>query len=822
MGVNLASTPLQPSLFVGLGQTGIRCLELIQRRLSSNPATGSRLLGIRMAGDRSSSHAGLLELDEENVLDLPWDHSQASRLAKAAPGYEWWLESDSFIERLDARMAFHVMKYFQRDDRLSDWLRRFIQRFGVNKDNPLMLYVIVSLQDPESGFLGDLILEILNQVGIDKISVRFPCLIVDSERKDASYTRGWVSASLREIERFMQKGQSLGGLLAETPLPYELFGHWLFIDNENYLPALADQLVALAEKKTAIQFGNNLGNLDMPPRFSMTVSKSFTFSIPIEEIRQVCAARLIKEELLRETYYTDSELHTLAREFLRGKENHSALEWDFFRLLAYVLDGKDAGLLDGLHVIQAHSVEILVPELGRFLNTEFKGTPKDVEQFLRILLGEMTDAIEKYTRAQRSVEWMRQRLPVLRSVISDFSREISRWIKVWDSLERLTEQQHKKIAMEILASKWETEYCEIILREGSKQTGSDPFDTYYLDLKEHSGWQGLILDVRKLLGWQWETPKGQKPYLRCLVEDTAYVEAQDIAPILWKETVHLIAWLANADSIFDYLGRLGYREIAAMFERAPVSLRCDPLPAPERRSHRYLVCANDPMIHTWNLHPSIQHCQINEKERLTYLEFEHNLPVDGARFLHDNTLSNQSIEAAFVFPHEQNAWKIEQKMSEKRLKGQFPAQFVRLMHQREHFETAMGCVFWGWLVQKKMGLKTCWQIDTQDGAEPICLDAADSPALSLEEALFNFLVRIPLEDISGLHPLSKGYFPATIARLRKKNMEYQNLARSKRAEFYEPLQEKIQIWQHSPKPFDRGLALYQTYLLAENKTHKQK
>lgn len=817
----------QPSLFVGLGKAGIRCLELVQRRLPSDSMTGAHLIGIRMVDIHRASHADESELGVESLLDLKWDHEQAVRLAAASSGYEWWLNNNgnNNIERLDARMAFHVMKYFYRDSRLQEVLNHAAQTLAVNKDNPLNLYVIASLQEPESAFLGDIVLEIMQQFGSDKVSVRLPCLLVDSDNKDNFGRAAWVSAALREIERFTQKGQLLGGTSKDIYIPDELFSHILLLEDEHCLPALADQLTTLMEKKAATHFSNDFGNLPSPAQFSMTVSRSYSFIVPVQEIRRICAARLLKEELLDAKYFTESKLHVFVSNFLRGIEP-SRLEWKFFRILADVLDGKKLNERENLDFSRNSSLtEIFNAGLGEFLNSKFPGTLKDFENFLLALEKDMSQALDECARKGGWFQGMKQHLPQFRSGINDFAREVSRWTKVWNSLKLHVDQRYKQASMELLTLKQESEYGRAILREAEEQTDYTALENgYYSDLKERSEeWQELISNTRKLIIWQWVIPKAQKPYLRCLIDNNVYTDAQSMLPPLWLQANRLTSRLADSESVFEFLGRLSSQEIKTAFDNALPSLQYDPHPALERRFCQYLICASDPMIHDWKLHPGIQHCQINDKKRLTYLGFEYNLPIIGAVFLQNHkTHYISETDAAFVFPHEQYAWQIEQKLKAKNIQGNFPAQLVRLMHNHENFEIAMWCVFWGWVVQKKMSQATHWWLDAGDGFEPIRLDSDNFPALNIENALFNFLIQLPLQDMSGLHPFSKGNFFATMALLREKNMGYQKRSRVKRSEFYDSVRNRIQIWQNSQKPFDQGLALYQTYLLAEDKNRGRK
>ncbi len=820
MNLSSAGEIAQPSLIVGLGPAGIRFLELIQQRLSVVASANVRCLGIRTAV-ASFARPQLSGIEPENLIEIPWDRNRARRLAESAGGYEWWLDNDTsaHAERLDSRMAFHVMRNFYRDGRIEAYLKRTMTelKIDLNNSNTLMLFIVSSLSDAESALIGELTFEILQQIGIKQIPIRLPCLMIGSEMDQSLSRQAWVTSALREIDRLTQKWQIFHRDVNDVVLEHELFNHALLLGDESYLPALADQLIGLVQKEAALKFSNDYGNLPSPVYFSMTVSRSWTYYVPVDQIRRACAARLLKEEVFESVSLSEGRLHALVNEFLEGSDPNRA-DWKLFRRLAGVIQRRKSSDFDTLiQHTENLSDEVFSEELCRFLNVKSMANPQDVIRFLEVLEKDLIVAIDEDVHMAGISTNIRLQLPALRAVIDSFSRVAFQRMNVWASLASQVEDQYAQTSRDLRSLRQATHSSQALLREPLGYNKQESAETsYYQELKERPDrWQLLIQEVHNLINWQWVKFKGQNPYLRCRIADTVYAEAPEMFSSLWRLTCRLLGQVAEFETIFSHLGHLSAQQINATLDAAPSSLQYDPLPASERRFHRYLISATDPMIYDWNIKPDIQICQTTDNKRLTYMVFEHNLPIKGLNF---PSSTSRNIEGAFVFPNEQYAWKIESKMRLLKLDHvPFPAQFVRLMHSPAEFEIAMQCIFWGWFAHTA---NTHWQLDPNDGKEAISLESGSFPAMSVEDALLNFLIRIPLLDLSELHPLCHRNFPVTMARLRHGLVEQAKISSASRAEFRERLQEKIEFWKNSQKPFENGLAMYQSYLLILDRKKK--
>src|SRR6266498_507266 len=821
------TSQVQPCLFIGLGATGIHCLELIGKNLPGDVNEGAHMLGIRMAGSYVTSHPGPAEFKQANILEMRWDEAQALRLAKQTPGYEWWLNAWHQVikngedrGRLEGRMAFHLMKYFYQDSRVETYLMNLTQSLGTHARKPLMLFVITSLSEPEAACLGELMLEVLRVIGPDVVPVHIPCCLVDYQNSTGSGNSEWIIPSLRELERFMQKGQVLGGDFVDSLTFDELFNHILLIDNQAQLPALANLLTSLLNQRTASQFSSHFANVPQPGRLSMLVGRSYTFRIPVVDLRRVCSARLVLDELLKRHYLED--VQPWIRRFLLGDAAVGA-DWRFYQVLVkiqdeHVLSEADKAALKRPDI----PVDILNTRLMQFLN-EFPGSLVDVRLFLSSLEDQLVNAVEKVARG---IPGIRQQLPRLRMVINAYEKVLEHWDQSYNKLKEFAqlyyEQSLKELSLQLLEVPFQRSFVRAIARQNFP---ASPEDIYYDDLKKPvQEWQTLTKNLRQGLDWEWTFSGDQKPFLRCLISGSAYVEPSSMLEPLCEHAYRLTGRVAENESVFDFLSRLSSADILTSFEKAPVLVQYDPLITSDRRTFKYITCVNNSIQHEWNLGPTVQYCEAFDNKRLVYTRFDYNIPVDGGLF-YQNILKSANAKArnSYVFPHEQYAWQLERKMRAMRVyTSPLPAQLVRLMHNPSFFEIAMWCVFYGWIQQKNSDYANInWQLDLGNGTEPICLDTEKFPSLSIEDALTNLLIRFPLQDTEGLHPFSKGNLASTLVSLNQKIKE-QHEHSSENIEFITTLQVNIEGWRESQKPFDQGLAMIQSYFLVRTKRHNHK
>lgn len=821
--MTLIGVNTKPSLIVGLGSAGIRCLELIKQRIPALEASSVQYLGIRTQVGFSSEPLQLSDLGSENLIEIPWDHERARRLAESTNEYGWWLDNEAagHAERSDARMAFHVMRNFYRDSRIEAHLKRIKTVLKVDSNNSMMLFMVSSLCEVESAVIGELAFEILQQIGISHIPVRFPCLLVGSTKDDQD-NPSWVSAALREMDRFTQKWQIFHRDGDEIVIEHELFTRMMLLEDERCLPALADQIAGLVQKEAALNFSNDYGNLPLPADFSMTIGRSWTYYVPVNEIRRACAARLLKEELFDSTLFSEGRLHALVKEFLENTDS-ARIEWGPFRRLAAVLQGKRSSEINVLiQGTEGFSEEVFAEELCRYLNSRQMTNLQDAIKFLDILEKDLVAAINENAHMAGLSDQTHLQLPLLRAVIGGFRDAAAERMDIWKALASQTDHQHKLVVKELNATKQPARSGRALLRDAVGYGKQELLENYFQELKvSPERWLSLVEDVRNLMSWQWVRTKGQAPYLRCRVGGTVYTEGTEIFSSIWKQACQITELVAESETVFMHLGRLSAHQINAIFDAAPASLPYDPLPSAERRFHQYLIGARDPMIHDWMIKPDIQICQTSDNKRLTYAAFEYNLPIKGANLpmgaMHD------SVNAC-AFPNEQYALKIETDMKALRLdkasgkdKVSLPSQLVRVMHCPADFERVMNCIFWGW-VTNTAGSQ--WMLDPNDGREPIHLGNDQFPAMSMEDAVLNFLVRIPLKDLNRLHPLCRENYPMTMTRLDRRLEQCSKIRFAQRAKIHDRLQENIELWKHSQKPFDRGVAIYQTYLLALDRKKK--
>lgn len=836
--VSEASVPHHPTLFIGLGEAGIHFIDLVRQRMPAGFEAGAPYLGLRAANLSQYGRAqapGAPDDANPAVITLRWNAEQARRVAEQTPGFEWYqqcLDDPSARARLDGRMAFLMAVYLQHDDRLENRLNALVQSLEISSANPLMIYIITSVREPESAFLGDLICALYTWIGRTRIRVLMPCLVLNDTRKNAPSRPGWAAVCLRELERFTLRGKQNAvawpaGLVPPALEIVEggLFSSLLVIENESYLPLLANQLAALVERDAAVKFSADYCNLPIPDQFSVSTSNSHTFWVPVEELRCACAVRMLREELLESR---DEENSTFAKviEFLRGSSTNSPLGWDAFGWMADVLEGKPRS--SSYLVVNARTLpEIFNRRLEQFLNNEHSSSLYPSERFLTNLQNSMEKTLNPVSRMGEGGSALVGQMPGFREVIGGYLQAISEWKVVLTSLDRQLEDRYERMRLQLCAALRNATSGQTVYWLGSNL--EDPIEPAYQQLRSQprENWITLLEKLRESMRWQWVSPQGDQPYLRCLLRNTAHTDAETMIDPLLSVTYPLTSEVAVGVGVFQYLGRLSAQKITSVFEHATSMVAFDPILAVDRRIHQYLIGDEDSMVHTWGLSADITLCKSSGKHRLTYIRLTHNLPIQGLK-TYQVDLGNYLDASPYlhVYPHEQNARKVEAQFSNlypRSPAGKLTASITRLMHDDRLFSTAMWCVYYDWIKRRSnaSGISQ-WQVEI-GGIDPICLEIPGRfPANSLEDALTNFIISIPCQDLDGLHPLVSRNLPNTLTLLEKTIHEQRSRPFSTRKEWFPFIQQRIDEWEESKDAFLQGLAVYQQMLLADEKKRRTK
>lgn len=833
-----APVPLQPTLFIGLGETGIHFLDLVRQRMPAGFEAGAPYLGLRVANHPQYGRAqapGAPDDANPAVITLKWNAEQACRVAEQTPGFEWYrqdLDDTQARVRLDGRMAFLMAVYLQHDTRLENRLRALVTSLEINSANPLMLYIIASLREPESAFLGDLINALHIWIGRTRIRVLLPCLILDDTRRNAPSRPGWAAAGLRELERFTLRGRKQNAVALPTGLippaqevvDGDLFSRVLVVENENLLPLLANQLAALVERDAAVKFAADYCNLPIPNQFAVSTSSSHTFWVPVEELRSACTVRMLREELLAGRDEVNNTF-TKVIEFLRGIPARSPRGWEAFGWMADVLEKKPRGFAH-LPVDARMLPEIFNRQLGQYLNNEYSSSLYLGEQFLTDLQKAMEETLNPVSRMGEGGSALVGQMPGFREMIRGYMQAISEWKAVLASLDRQLEDRYKRMRLQLCAELRNATPGQTVYWRGSRL--EDPIEPAYQQLRSqpHENWFSLLQSMRESMKWQWVSPHGDHSYLRCLLCNTAHTEAETMIDPLLKLAYPLTHEAAAGAGIFQALGRLSAQQITTIFENAPSLVTFDPSLAADWRNHQYLIGDDDPMVDTWDLSADITLCKSSRKHYLTYLRLEHNLPAQGLKTIQAD-LENYLTGSPYlhVYPHEQNARKAEKQFAERfphLQAGKVTAPIVRLMHNERLFIAAMWCVFYDWIKRSSNanGISE-WQAEI-GGNQSFSLEVPGHfPAHSLEDALTNFIISIPYQDLGGLHPLTSRNLQGTLASLETAIHKQHSRPYSARKEWFPFVQQRIDDWKKSDDAFLQGLAVYQQLLLTEEMNRRR-
>lgn len=825
---------VQPTLVIGLGETGIRLLELLQRRMPVGFDSEVSCLGLRVAKwpmlnySQTKPMIGTLG----DVINIPWNPEETRRLVDNHLGFEWYNSEDNDPQaemRRNGRMAFLTAVHFNHDHRLENRLKALIGRHNISESNQLIVFVIASLREVESAFLGDLISSVFTQLGLERIRLLLPCLMLDDIRGNAPLRPGWVAAGLREIERFMLQGRQLVLGLPNTLLPVEqpileggLFHQLLLFNNEVGLEPLANQLVALFERDAAWKFAEDFCNLPVPERFSIATSISHTFWVPVEDLRMACAARFLKEELLHFDNYTGVSL-TLIVTFLRGEAKSVPVGWEAFLWMADVLEQKSCGV--GRLMVNANQLpELFGRQLAEFLKLHFPTSLYGAERFLENLRSEMERSMNAISRIRPDGQLVANQMPAFRLTIGCFLESIAGWKTVLSILEGLCTQRYEEIRKSLRQALSSSLNAQTLFLHGAAK--DDPIEPAYADFRAQPPeiWDDVTTKLHAILLWDWVSNGGDQSYVRCLIQDIAHTEPELIFNPLLTQAYQLTGTVASSVNIFHYLGRLSAQKFNSTLEQAPSLLACDPFSSPDVRIKQYLVSANDRMLDNWNLSPDITRCEAQDWHRMTYLRLLYNQPVQAVRsYLEDLDVYLSSRVDLHVYHHEKNAQAAE-RMLQTNGQGEkgIPAAFTRIMHDECLFMIAMWCVYFDWIRRiSNSRAKMQWYLETP-GNVPFSLETDDIPAISMEDALVNFVLTIPSRDLSGYHPLNVSNLPFTLERLEEAINQRRNMSYEDRKIDFTSVKNRIEKWRNHNNPFLNGLATFQSLLLKKEKNRRAK
>ena len=189
------------------------------------------------------------------------------------------------------------------------------------------------------------------------------------------------------------------------------------------------------------------------------------------------------------------------------------------------------------------------------------------------------------------------------------------------------------------------------------------------------------------------------------------------------------------------------------------------------KTRHYLISPETVFAEGWKkdlADPRISVLPTKDPSRLTYLEIYQNLPLSSVtqirKDLNEGYYPDPDLHAYFA---EQYAASLEKRFG---LKGieRFNPRFIRLMDNPDLFEAAMRCLLYGWIRREKdVDDKRHWFLYLGDEGERINLYGTGiiEPE-TLEDALQDLILTIPIDIRDQTHPLSIKKLPKTMEQIR--------------------------------------------------------
>lgn len=831
--------------------------------------------------EHAKAHPGLAELEEHEQILLEPQFEQASQVI--GQNYDrysylaWWTASrrNNRLSRANGRFSLFWMLYFENQaQRLSDALKHVNIKLGSCVDARYRVFFVTNLFEPISSILIDLAHLVRQALPPQKIKFLIPILLVNSDGENVPREqKAGVIAAMRELERFMSGREQLltpGNFGRSTITKPFLFDHLLAFDKANAQMHIADLLFGLLQQEIADKFDEALiksPGTDVSEQFLFSNISVFTYYFPLAEIRRVCAARLLQDELFSVPQNRiesrtagqfplasfsagrQDDFISLAKSFLRDDRHQ-------FESSAFPLD-----VLAQIHDRQSPTfpvqamdfpnlTEMLQTRLAVYLNqVMYTGRSQPSARRPYGTLGwalEFLKALRKITiesrlflerqRANPFANNLASQLDNLRTVADLWMREIERWQKAIDQI-RLRVNQHLLDEQSSLQRSAENTFVhQVPLPKANGGTGSgDLSQSYYQSFIEQPAGVNARAAIRNRTGWFWKVHHDpEKTCLNWLV----FGPAEDLEN--WTSALHsyipdelenaffrLIALaefytrqIGQDKSVIDLLRETPSSQIVQPFKTPRFLLETLPVPAPSRATDYYLAGPDQNQIIEWAarnrlVELSQRTIQIDDPTRLLHLVVDRNLPKQSLKFMADYQPLYYRDPGLHIFLEEQNAALIEREYG---LMETLHPRLVRLMGNLDEFRLTLRLVLYGWVHEEFDGLHRTWVIHVP-GRMPIPLedDAFPKPN-SLESALALFLIFIPNVSLNSAHPIFKGNYSGTLQLLQTACDTYWESIRQKDAQekqiLFDGYQQQIGTWLNSSDDFLHSLGLVLKRLFA--------
>ncbi|MBL7162506.1 MAG: hypothetical protein ISS57_07855 [Anaerolineales bacterium] len=482
---SVAEQAAYPTLVVGLGRAGYYVMQLLKKALLDR---GEGLLPKNIKLIWVGFHDDMLDVPVNGVslsagemrfVDPKFSDIR-ERIIRDAGTYQhldWWRNEFSEDSRAAGRMSLFWELEFDRDRRILDDIREAANQLASQfiLDSKVQMFTVGSLSENISASLPDFA-HLSREYTGSNIGQVLAFLMIPGINGDQKLQESDVAArraaAFRELSRFISGRQQV---VKHTNVQEELTHHFLFesiflydgrdekspqnFDHPEYvMDAITDQIMILLERQVASTFWQNQNHDAGPSRIGdardkyvlVGMIRSFSYWWPVEDIRHVCEARIIKDVFLatpHESELTDDEAREIALEFLVWRDDEvEKLYYPFYLieravennwpetlpprpmdyLPAYVVDGFRWKLLLYLNaLVDVNSTdEGIAPVLGQITYA------KRFLDGLEIVLDEAEDMLPLYDKEPGNghvADALKRLIPRFREIVQEGKKQLDDW-----------------------------------------------------------------------------------------------------------------------------------------------------------------------------------------------------------------------------------------------------------------------------------------------------------------------------------------------------------------------------------------------------------
>jgi len=903
-----------PTLILGLGPTGHLALQEIRKNLldvgQGQMPRGLKLLWIGM--DPVNDGEDCLPDTERHLIQPQYNDIVMHDLGPGSNTFDWWQHTlgQGADSRAHHRMAFFWDILFEHKNRLHNVLSYVQSGFQQDGVNDFQVFIVSAPGEADSAMLIDLTTWIHRSIP-DRASRFIPWLIMSQIGADESAeTRANRYAALREISRYMLNRNQLvetgdGGYAMEDDF---LFDGVMIFDEEPGHPgdikatvaALADQMVGLLGKRMSTDFFNDLvaqmGMHDAAQNEALFISSyGHTFYWPIEPVRRVCEAQMVRDLLFSEGNadlppgmfarldLTEEQQVQLALDFLRQPEPLLENDRFPFRELADAVDpstawqpgpthhlpsnltagftwklmlwlnrwmndagaaglqgrsgslGRAEALLNGLEIVLQRARGSL-PSAGvpgkEKLATELLGAIKGLDD----VVGQFKAQVQEWVKLHRSAPTANQ--PIIPPIRKNITTRTDVAVSLKSRLDE-TLSANTRVLSEVLdASTCRTIVLPLELDpvRDVNPPASTVISYYYPRLVHASNELPALARLAQRVGWFWDLDDRSHPYLRLHVLPSDY----NPETTLWSSTRF---GADRGEDIYQALMRLAPRmtEGLLLHQNAASLLngREEEFLSPLRTAQplinykninvqnfftrsAFITSKNTAAVGGWASRlpdTRFKMVQSDTDSRIIALWIVYKMPFSSITKIQNDQVAYQPARTLHVHLAEQQATELDEDFRTSGTRESVSPVTARLLAYPGLFQWAAYAYLFGWLFRERDETdRELWFLRLPDGGEINLYDPAARRPASLEDAVENFCLVIPLRSSNTAHALHASRVRTTLERFQKNlETERQRPYSERDALFKACEQTDIPSLSASRSPVERDLAAYLISLIAHER-----